>query len=261
MLLPITLTLKSYIMGNEVLKVIEKQILLLNNIITSVDKRLPMWKDRAIKILSNYIPMEELQQFDYINNSTYDQDKQAYLELLNELKINIDENQLEIIEQEKPKKSKGVKSVKSNKVFIVHGHDALSKTEVARTLEKLELTAIVLHEQANEGRTVIEKFERDASQVSFAVIIFSPDDTGYPINKPDEAKSRARQNVILELGYFSGILGRSNVVVLYKGDVEIPSDFIGVVYIPIDSHGSWRYGLAKELKAAGLNIDLNKLII
>ncbi len=248
-------------MESELKKVIEKQILLLNNITTSLNTRLPVWKDRTVKLLSNYLSLEELHQFDYLNNMSFDEDKQGYLELLQEILINRDEKQPEIAENEPPQKTKRTKSSKSNKVFVVHGHDALSKTEVARTLEKLGLTAIVLHEQANEGKTIIEKFERDASQVGFAVIILSPDDTGYPLNKPDEAKSRARQNVILELGYFSGILGRNNVVVLYKGDVEIPSDFLGVMYIPIDTHGSWHYGLAKELKAGGYDIDLNKLIM
>ena len=248
-------------MDNELLQQIEKQVLLLNNINSGYEKRIPFWKDRALGILSNYIPIEELEQFAYVNNQTYEDDKLSYLELLNELIIVYSETPMKSeTNKASSKKSKAAKSTKSNRVFIVHGHDALAKTEVARTIEKLGLGAIVLHEQANEGKTIIEKFERDASQVSFAIIIFSPDDTGFPNNKPDEAKPRARQNVILELGYFSGILGRENVVVLHKGDVEIPSDYLGVVYIPMDSHGSWKYGLGKELNSAGFEIDLNKLI-
>ncbi|MDZ4329908.1 MAG: nucleotide-binding protein, partial [Flavobacterium sp.] len=233
---------------------------LLKNMTTALDTRLPAWKDKTIKILSDYIDTEDLEALENVNTSTWEEDRKACLELLNELKIIIDENPKEIIEEVLPKNPRKGKLTKSNKVFVIHGHDALARTEVARTLEKLELDAIVLHEQPNEGKTVIEKFERDASQVSFAVAILTPDDTGYPINKPDEAKSRARQNVILELGYFSGILGRSNVAVLYKGDVEIPSDYLGVVYIHMDNGGAWQYTLSKELKTAGLNIDLNKLL-
>jgi predicted nucleotide-binding protein len=247
-------------MENEILKQIDKQIQLLNNINGGHNTRLPAWKNRAIEILSNYVPLEALNQFDKINNKTWDEDKIVYMDLLNDLKILYGEIPTETALEVNESKSKRSKNVKSKKIFIVHGHDALAKTEVARTIEKLELEAVVLHEQANEGKTIIEKFERDASIVCFAIIILSPDDTGYPINKPDEAKPRARQNVILELGYFSGILGRSNVVVLHKGEVEIPSDFLGVVYISMDSYGSWRYGLGKELKGAGYNIDLNKLI-
>lgn len=142
----------------------------------------------------------------------------------------------------------------------MHGHDSLAKTEVARIIEKLGLEAIILHEQANQGKTVIEKFERDASQVQFAIILLTPDDVGYPKNKQDDAKPRARQNVILELGYFSGILGRSNICVLYKEGVEIPSDYLGVVYIPYDKADAWKLGLGRELKQAGMAIDMNKLI-
>lgn len=127
-------------------------------------------------------------------------------------------------------------------------------------MEKLELKAIILHEQPNLGRTIIEKLEQHASDTIFAVAILSSDDVGYPKSKTDDAKPRARQNVILELGYFSGLLGRKRVVVLYETGVEIPSDFLGVVYIPIDAAGSWRFALEKELKYRGMNIDLNMLL-
>ena len=145
-------------------------------------------------------------------------------------------------------------------MFVVHGHDNLAKMELARTLERLKLRAVVLHEQPNEGKTVIEKFERDASKAAFAVVLLTPDDVGYPVGKPDDSKRRARQNVILELGYFSGSLGRANVCVLYKGEVDIPSDYIGVAYVQMDDAGSWRFTLAKELRQAGLQVDLNDLV-
>ena len=147
----------------------------------------------------------------------------------------------------------------SKNVFIVHGHDTLAKLELARTLEKLKLSPIVLHEQVNEGRTIIEKFERDASRVSFAVVLLTPDDNGYPNGKPLEIKPRARQNVILELGYFTGVLGRHRVCVLHKGNVEVPSDYLGVVNVTMDEAGAWKFSLAKELKQAGLLVDLNEL--
>jgi predicted nucleotide-binding protein len=148
---------------------------------------------------------------------------------------------------------------KFKKIFVVHGHDSEAKIELARTIEKLKLIAVILHEQPNEGKTIIEKFERDASQVSFAVVLLTPDDIGYPKSNPDSMKPRARQNVILELGFFTGALGRSNVCVLYKGDVEIPSDYMGVTYIPMDDGGAWRFALGKELRQANLTVDLNDL--
>ena len=144
-------------------------------------------------------------------------------------------------------------------VFIVHGHNDALKVSVARLLEKLELKPIILHEQPNLGRTVIEKF-LDHSDVGYAVILLTADDRGGTTNETfKEQRPRSRQNVILELGYFIGRLGRKNVVAIYQQDVEIPSDYSGVLFIPHDESGVWQLQLAKEIKAAGIKIDMNKL--
>lgn len=146
----------------------------------------------------------------------------------------------------------------TSNVFIVHGHDNEIKVSVARTLEKLGLNPIILHEQANAGKTVIEKFEAH-SNVGFAVVLLTADDEGKAKSASD-LKKRARQNVILELGYFIGKLGRERVCPLYAKGVELPSDLSGVVYVPIDENDAWKFSLAKELKAAGYEIDLNKIL-
>jgi predicted nucleotide-binding protein len=152
-----------------------------------------------------------------------------------------------------PQKALGKKAV-----FLVHGHDEAAKESTARFVEKLGLRAIILHEQPNAGKTVIEKFEAH-SNVGFAIVLLTPDDIGAPRNKSNETKPRARQNVILELGYFMGKLGRGRVCALYKEGVEIPSDYQGILYIQMDSAGAWRMALAKEIKNAGIDVDLNKL--
>jgi predicted nucleotide-binding protein len=145
-------------------------------------------------------------------------------------------------------------------IFIIHGHDEEMKQGVARILSQLGLVPIILHEQPNSGRTIIEKFE-DHAATGFAVALLSPDDKGFRSSeKSSSAKSRARQNVVLELGYFVGKLGRSKVVALVRGDVEIPSDFAGVVYTPYDASGRWKFDLVKELKAAGYEVDANEII-
>ncbi len=144
-------------------------------------------------------------------------------------------------------------------IFIVHGQDEAAKQSVARFLEKLELNPIILHEKPDKGRTLIEKFE-DYSGVCFAIILLTPDDIGYPKDKPEYAKSRARQNVIFELGYFIGKLGRENVCALYKEGVELPSDIQGVLYVPMDPGEGWHMKLAREIKHSGINVDLNKVI-
>lgn len=147
-----------------------------------------------------------------------------------------------------------------HRVFLVHGHDEAALQQVARFLEKLDQKVILLREQANEGRTIIEKFE-DYADVGFAVILLTGDDLGGKAGEPAEnLQPRARQNVVLELGYFLGRLGRSRVCTLYVEGVEIPSDYSGVLFVKLDTEGGWCLQLAKELKAAGLQVDMNKAL-
>jgi predicted nucleotide-binding protein len=148
----------------------------------------------------------------------------------------------------------------TRKVFVVHGHDNEVKESVARFLEKLELQPVILHEQPNQGRTVIEKFEVSSSDVAFAIVLLTPDDVGHAANVPTELRTRARQNVILELGYFLGRLGRSRVCALHRGGLELPSDFQGVVYIEFDGAGAWKTQLAQEFIEAKLTIKIEGLL-
>lgn len=147
----------------------------------------------------------------------------------------------------------------SRRIFVVHGHDDGLKETVARFLAKLGLEPVILHEQPNRGQTVIEKFE-EHSDVAFAVVLFTPDDVGYPAGKTEESKPRARQNVVLELGFFMAALGRERVCVLYKSGVEVPSDYSGVLYEELDDKGAWRFRLAVEIQAAGVEVDLNNAV-
>jgi predicted nucleotide-binding protein len=149
------------------------------------------------------------------------------------------------------------KGVSSHKVFIVHGHDEGVREAVARFLERIGFEAIILHEQANRGQTVIEKVVAHGD-VGFAVVLLTPDDEG--CKKGETPKPRARQNVLLELGYFVGHLGREHVCALTRGDIELPSDFGGVIYEPFDAAGAWHQVLGRELQAAGFEIDWNKVM-
>lgn len=160
--------------------------------------------------------------------------------------------------KEESKSIDKLKQVKSKDIFIVHGHDTGRMQMLARFLESIDMNPIILHERASSGATIIEKLEK-YSNVSFAVVLLSPDDVGSIASDKKNLHPRARQNVILELGYFLGKLGRKRTCALLVEGVEIPSDYSGVLYISMDSSGGWKFHLAKELKAAGLPIDLNKL--
>jgi predicted nucleotide-binding protein len=144
----------------------------------------------------------------------------------------------------------------SQRIFVVHGRDGEPREAVARFLQKLGLEPIILHEQPNKGRTLITKFHDEASDIGFAIILTTPDDVGGLDGA--EQKRRARQNVIFELGFFIGRLGSDRVAALIGNEVERPSDFEGVVYIPIEA--DWRLPLCNELRAAGYDIDLNKVL-
>lgn len=152
------------------------------------------------------------------------------------------------------------KSDMSNKVFIVHGHDDAAKNTVARVLEKAGFEPIILHEQANLGKTIMEKLAY-YTDVDFAVVLYTECDLGGEKKEAVEnERYRARQNVVYEHGYLIGKIGREKVFALVKGDVETPGDISGVVYTPMDDTGAWKMALAKDMKAVGLPIDMNDLI-
>ena len=168
----------------------------------------------------------------------------------------------ELIALEKPtKNSKTREKQTGSGVFLVHGRDERWVQEVARFVEKFGLKITILREQPNQGRTVIEKFEDVAADIGFAILLLTGDDRGgFADAAPKVFSPRARQNVILELGFFLGRLRRSHVCALYERGVEIPSDYSGVLFVPIDESGGWRLLLAREMKAAGLPIDMNRAI-
>lgn len=152
----------------------------------------------------------------------------------------------------------------SRKVFVVYGHDSAKRTELEAMLRRWKLEPILLDQLTSEGDTLIEKLERSMSEATFAVVLATPDDEGYPRDKATEKKYRARQNVVLELGMMLRGLGRKKVAVLLpqldQGVMERPSDIDGLIYIPYtDAVDDAKVQLAKELNRQGLSIDLDAL--
>lgn len=147
-------------------------------------------------------------------------------------------------------------------VFVVHGHDRSVREQVARLIERAgggQLQAVVLEEQPNQGRTIVEKFEHFGSSAGFAVVLLTADDLGQASSSSSAQAPRARQNVLLELGYFVGVLGRNRVALLMEPGVEAPSDISGVLYTEIDSAGAWKHKLVREMEAAGLPVDYSSI--
>lgn len=146
------------------------------------------------------------------------------------------------------------KKIKNQTVFIVHGHDNELKTELQLLLSRAGVNSIVLHEQADKGRTIIDKLVQETEIAGYAIALLTPDDLTL------DGNNRARQNVILELGYFLGKLGKERLRMIVKGQIEIPSDLQGILYEKHDNNGAWKIKLLKELQAVGIYVDLESAV-
>lgn len=173
--------------------------------------------------------------------------------------IPIDESQ--VANAVTPSDISSEKQPRTKKVFIVHGHDEVAKTSLEVFLHEIGLEPVVLHRQADEGMTVIEKFEKH-SDVGYVFVLLTPDEVAYLASedgKPDSERNkefRARPNVIFEFGYFIGKFGRSRVCCLYTGNVSLPSDVNGIIYKKFDkSIEEIAYSVIKDLKASGYAIS------
>lgn len=198
-------------------------------------------------VIMAILPRDIIESSDYTRNIT----NRVLMACERQIQEDTSESEAPIVTQPKAPMDK-------SKVFIVHGHDDAAKSEAARFVENLGFKAIILHEQASSGKTIIEKIE-EYTNVGFGIVLYTPCDLGASQEKKDELKPRARQNVVFEHGYLMGKIGRENVCALLKGDIETPNDISGVVYIKMDEGDGWKLAVAKEMKKSGYDVDLNKI--
>lgn len=151
--------------------------------------------------------------------------------------------------------------VPSTRVFIVHGQDDARKFELASLLQNITgEQPVILHQQPNGGKVLIEKLEEHGGGAGFAVVLLTADDFGRAKElDPSDDQARARQNVVFEMGFFFGLIGRERVAVLYEPSVELPSDINGLVYTELDAAGGWKPKLASELDRAGIPVNWSNL--
>lgn len=178
--------------------------------------------------------------------------------LINKLPLIPVDEDYSLINDSNHNSAKNKSLVESNKVFIVHGHDSTIRLEVENLIKDLGFEPVVLFKAPDKGQTIIEKLESETQNVCFAIIIYSHCDDGKAKDE-EKLKPRARQNVVFEHGMMCAKLGRSRVVALLEDGIEQPGDINGVLYKLIDPNGSWKYAVAKEMKAAGLPVDLNNI--
>jgi predicted nucleotide-binding protein len=150
---------------------------------------------------------------------------------------------------------------KSNnrKVYIINGHDQEKMKTVVHFVENLGLEPVVSHEQPGQGQNLIEDFERDSGPV-FAITLLTADDYGYPKGRPEHPQPRPKQNVIFELGFLIGRLRQNLVCALYEEGLDFPAEYQGGIFIPYDAGGLWKLLVARNMKLANVDIDLNKAI-
>lgn len=151
----------------------------------------------------------------------------------------------------------------SHRIFIVHGHDSNLRIQVEAFVRQLGYDPVVLCKRPSMGGTIIEKIEREAGDAAFAIVLYTACDLGNDkdrIHDITDLNSRARQNVVFEHGYMCALLGRSRVCAVVEPGVEIPGDLSGVVYVPYDDKGKWRFDVVREMRAVGLDADANNLV-
>jgi hypothetical protein len=195
--------------------------------------------------------------WDYVANSELVQARARMISSISALLIEIEMNGIDfetVVHQEKI-------GSKSNRVFIVHGHNNEMKQATKEVVSRLGLKPVILHEQPDQGKTIIEKFE-DYADVGFAIVLLSPDDINVVDHDSEKDIARPRQNVILELGFLIGKIGRSKVFVLKHSDpkLELPTDYSGVLYTEYDESMNWRFKLVKELQASEFAVNANDIL-
>lgn len=153
---------------------------------------------------------------------------------------------------------KRIETVNSRNVFVVHGHDDGARESVESFLRSIGMTPIVLFEQHNKGKTIIEKIESFVDDVVYAIVLYTPCDEG-KAKEDTQFMNRARQNVVFEHGYLMGRIGRERITALVKDKVETPGDMNGVVYVEMDDKNAWRFKIAKELNVLGVEVDFTKI--
>ena len=214
------------------------------------------WKETASGIYSAYNYQSERER-DHQNAfcRQMEQAKGIILSAIDALTEKLEESEIDAAQENK---GTSFGAFDSKKVFVVHGHDTNARNEVELFVKSIGYEPIILCKRADMGDTIIEKIEREAKDVCYAIVIYTSCDLGKDKDDAD-LKPRARQNVVFEHGFMCAHLGRSHVCALLEEGVEQPGDLKGVIYKPLDVAGVWKYLIADEMKAVGLEVDKNKI--
>ena len=221
-----------------------------------------IWQARIERVIGRLYGKEstELQQIKdameqhfIISNRQSKEERNAYFsELANERFDRIEGMLADLILESKSSSGKIDSSnlQRSDNVFIVYGHDEYAALQMEKIIRGFDLNPILLSDQANKGRTLIQKFLEEAKDIAYAFVLFTPDDN---VTNQSEEYQQARPNVIFELGWFCGKIGLENVSIVCKKGTKIPSDLDGIMRIDYEFKIEDQYKkIMRELKSSNL---------
>lgn len=274
--------MSEHISNLEIVEMLESQLEDLASIVsqfdddsdeTAADARLDRWKSRTSKLISDQIDVTEGNKLSelrlgssYIGQPAINLKREVdlYKGFLRAMKEDIERHPDYLAVPQSISASEPESIIEpvistrmltsnnlANSVFLVHGHDDSNLQRLETLLkERWQLTPIILRKEAAQGRTLIEKFEEEAAKARFAFVLLTPDDL---VENPDGTHAQSRPNVVFELGWFYGRLGRKNVCILRKRGTAIHSDLAGINRVEfIDSIDEAFLQIELELKAGGL---------
>ncbi len=226
------------------------------------NNKFEQWKTYVLELLVRQLGRDDQYVYEWNNYVTTYVSKRR--PILNQLTKNVKkalsliDSFLERIDLHEARNTAQSKDSNTRKVFIVHGHDTNVRNEVELFIRSIGYEPVILCKRADKGDTIIEKIEREAKDVCFAIVIYTSCDLGKDKTSND-LKPRARQNVVFEHGFMCAHLGRGRVCALLEDGVEQPGDLQGVIYKQLDAVGAWQYQIADEMKASGLEVDKNMI--
>jgi len=236
-----------------------------DNDFDAAKERLRRWKSRTVRYISENIDPADGEKLEQRRKSSYlisnplanlNSEADIYRGFLQALREEIQEHPDAL--SSAPVVTSTVNSpadtklrVDSKAVFIVHGHDEANMLRLEKLIkDRWELEAIILKFEPGKGRTLIEKFEEEADRARFAMVLITPDDL---IETEDGVYTQARPNVVFELGWFYGRMGRQSVCILSKSGTKLHSDLDGINRVDFDdSVDEAVLGIETELSSAGL---------
>ncbi len=154
-------------------------------------------------------------------------------------------------------------AARTRRVFLAHGRDERWKEAVAHLLEHAGSDEVtILNDRPEERAKLLEQIGEQAHATRYAIVLLTADDVGAArLESPQEPyfTTRARQDVVFEMGFLVAALTPGRVCVLYEDGVELPCELEGISHVRLDLAGTWQPKLLLALRRAGFDYDLNRL--